>query len=216
MSRSKLKKFAEIKVLSNVYDPDSFIDLSWRKDIFKNDNPLFVELACGKAKFSIQMAEKFPNINFIAIDRKGERVWYGATEALEKKLTNLKFFQGNINYLEKEFKNPNDKIDEIWITFPDPFPKDRNARQRLTHKKFLTIYKKALKENGILNLKTDFTPLHDFTRKEIIDFNGKILIEQKDIHNTPSTLEDHIFFKTDYENFFIDQQKAIHYLRAEI
>lgn len=214
MKRTKLKKFAEIKELPNVFDQDSLLKQDWKTDIFKNQNPLYVELACGSAKFSIQMAQNSPNINFVAMDRKGERIWLGAKEALSLGLTNLYFFQGNIKYIEKEFK-PN-SIDELWITFPDPFPKPKNTRQRLTHRNFLDKYKILLSPTGTINLKTDFKLLLEFTEQEILDLNGNILQKEIDIYERKNSLPAHLFYQTFFEKMHLDQGKKIHYLKGKL
>ena len=212
MSRTKLRKFAEIKASPIVFDPEKIRGKSWQKDIFKNSNPIHLELACGKGKFSIQMAQNHPELNFIAIDRKGERIWHAAQNAQNLGLSNLVFFQGNINYIEKEFKT--NEIDELWITFPDPFPKDKNARQRLTHLRFLEKYKVFLKNSGTFNLKTDFKLLLEFTEQEILKLGGKILQKETDIYSKRQTLPEYLFYQTDFELKHLNDGKQIHYLKA--
>lgn len=215
MARTKLLKFSEIKTLPNVFESGQETD--WQSHIFKNENPLILELGCGKAKFSLQMAQYFPNKNFVAVDRKGERIWRGATDALNSKLKNLAFMQGNIYYIEKDFLP--ESIDQIWITFPDPLPKPNNANKRLTHSKFLKRYKQLLKPGGTLNLKTDSLQLIDFTIDEVAAFGGELTLVAYDIY-TPSPdgpkLGDHIFFQTDFEKKFLAKGLPIYYLQAKL
>jgi len=214
MKRTKLKKFAEIKELPNVLDGSNLLGQNWQSDIFKNTQPLHLELGCGSGNFSIQMAQKHPEINFIAIDRKGERIWTGAKAALELEIPNLRFFQGNIKQIEKEFQH--NQVQEIWITFPDPFPRPRSAKQRLTHRDFLTKYKSFLAPNGTINLKTDFKALLEFTELEIIDLNGKILQKEIDIYSRQADLPEHLFFQTYFEKKHLADGKQIHYLQGSL
>lgn len=212
MPRTKKIRFDEIKQFPNVFQAGTETD--WSKQIFKNNNPIILELGCGKAKFSIQMAQEFPNQNFIAIDRKGERIWRAAKDAQNLKLTNLAFVQGNIYYIEKDFLPHS--IDQIWLTFPDPLPRSNNANKRLTHTKFLKFYQKLLKPNGTIHLKTDSLNLINFTELEIKQFNGKILIKQLDIYNTANNLSEHIFFQTDFEKKYLSKNLPIYYLEGEL
>jgi tRNA (guanine-N7-)-methyltransferase len=205
MSRTKLRKFAEIKEMPNVYE--SGTNIKW-------ESPLTLELACGKAKFSLQMAQKFPEMNFVGVDRKGERIWKGATTALDLKLSNLKFLQGNIIYIDKDF--PTESVDQIWITFPDPHPKDNTANQRLTHPRFLEFYKKILKPTGQICLKTDSRLLLNYTRETILAQNGTILEFTENIYSQKETLPAYYFFQTDFELRHLAENKQIHILRATL
>jgi tRNA (guanine-N7-)-methyltransferase len=212
MARTKLKRFEEIKDFDNVYE--SGTETNWADNIFKNSHPIVLELGCGKAKFSIQMATHFKQKNFVAIDRKGERIWRGAIDAQKLQLENLAFMQGNIYYIEKDFLP--ESISQIWITFPDPLPKPNNANKRLTHSKFLKRYKQLLTPNGSLHLKTDSLQLINFSIDEIEKFGGKITKTILDIYNTPDPIPEHLHFQTDFEKKFLAKNLPIYYLEATL
>ena len=133
----------------------------WKKDFFNNDNPLVLELGCGKGEYSVGLAEKYPEKNFLGIDIKGARIWKGATDSLNKEMKNVGFLRIQIDWIEACFEKM--EVDEIWITFPDPQLKKRRANKRLTHPDFLKKYNSILKKDGLIHLKTDSQFLHGFT-----------------------------------------------------
>lgn len=175
MSRQKLKKFAELLSLPNVYEnPDSSqpqligldgetVDMKgqWNAKHFKNDNPITLELACGRGEYAVALGKMFPNRNFIGVDVKGARIHQGATKAKETGLSNVAFLRTRIEQIDLFFGN--NEISEIWITFPDPFLREAKANRRLTSPWFLDKYKQFLVENGLIHLKTDSPVLYDFT-----------------------------------------------------
>ena len=168
MGKNKLARFAENKILPNVFQPtrDEALDHyplkgKWRTEVFKNQNPIVLELGCGKGEYSVGLAKSFPNKNFIGIDIKGARFWFGAKEAVEKNLNNVAFLRTQIELVDCFFDH--DEVDEIWITFPDPQIKYRRTKHRMTHPDFLDRYKKILKKDGIVHLKTDSEFLHGYT-----------------------------------------------------
>jgi tRNA (guanine-N7-)-methyltransferase len=154
MSRQKIKRFEAIRSLPNVieYGHQNSIQMpiNWH-DFFGNDNPIVLELGCGRGEYCIELGKQNPNINYIGIDVKGDRIWIGAKEAFDKKLTNIAFVRGQIEYIDQIFQNT--KIDQIWLTFSDPQP--NNPKKRLTSPRFLKLYKQILNPNGTIHLKTD-------------------------------------------------------------
>ena len=168
MAKNKLKKFAQMEDYPHVQQPDLEVlehgyamKGNWKKDFFKNENPLVLELGCGMGEYSVGLAEKFPDKNFLGVDIKGARIWQGATDAIEKNLKNVGFLRIRIDWIEQCFAK--EEVDEIWITFPDPQMKKRRGTKRLTHPDFLKRYSNILKKDGPIHLKTDSQFLHGFT-----------------------------------------------------
>jgi len=220
MGRSKLKKFAEIKTFENVFNCESDIKGKWTKNFFKNKNPIVLELGCGQGHYTVALAQKFPNKNFIGIDRKGNRIWGAAKKAIQEKWNNIAFLNINIETLEKFFEK--NEVDEIWITFPDPYPKPSKAGRRLSSSRFLDIYRGVIKKNGIIHLKTDSLKLFDFSVETVKKEKCKILEEMRDIHSKESMknrdieLKDLLDIKTFYEDKFMKEGRSIYYLRFSL
>lgn len=208
MGHKKLERFAAIANYSNVFQYPENTQGNWHK-VFENNNPLVLELACGKGEYTIALAEKFPGKNFMGVDLKGNRIWKGATYALENQLKNVAFLRTQIERIADYFAPA--EVDEIWITFPDPQLRLSRAKKRLTHPRFLKAYQKILKEGGIIHLKTDSPDLYAFT-KEVIDWCGLTLhTDMPDVHahqEVPAIL--HI--KTYYESLDISRSNKIFYL----
>jgi len=186
---------------------------NWRNDFFKNNNPLVLELGCGMGEYSVGLAEKFPEKNFLGIDIKGARIWQGAVEALKKKINNVGFLRIRIDWIEKCFDK--NEIDEIWITFPDPQLKKKRGVKRLTHPVFLKRYEQILKKNGSIHLKTDSQFLHGFTLGVI---SGEKHILEDSTHDLygSAVLRDHMEIKTHYEKIYLDKGLPITYLRFQL
>ncbi len=161
MGQKKLIRFAELETFSNVLQFPKNIKGKWN-EFFKNENPIILELACGKGEYAVGLGRLHPQKNFIGVDIKGNRIWVGAKKALEDHLDNVAFLRTEIDTLNEYFEN--DEVDEIWITFPDPQLRKSKAKKRLTHPKFLRSYQEFLKTAGPVNLKTDSPDLYDFTR----------------------------------------------------
>jgi tRNA (guanine-N7-)-methyltransferase len=214
MSRQKLKKFAELLSLPNVYEnPDSSlpqliglngetIDMKgqWNAKHFKNNNPITLELACGRGEYALSLGKIFPERNFIGVDVKGARIHQGATKAKEAGLDNVAFLRTRIEQINLFFgKN---EIHEIWITFPDPFLRESKANRRLTSSWFLEKYKLFLMENGLIHLKTDSPVLYDFTIETLNNHpnteGGHLLVYNDDIYSKPLTMKE-LEIKTYYE-----------------
>ena len=215
MSRSKTVKFEHNVTAHNVIEPgkDLYdkIKGNWKKTFFKNDNPIVLEVGCGKGEYTVGLAERFPDKNFIGSDIKGDRICIGSRIAIEKEMTNVGFMRTQIQQIENFFE-PNE-VDEIWITFPDPRPKDRDIKKRLTSPSFMKIYQSLLKVGGTLHFKTDSLPLFEYTLEEVIpELNVCNLEYSKDLYN--SNLLDAIrSIKTHYEKLFSAKGFNINYLR---
>lgn len=214
MSRQKLKKFAELLSLSNVYEnPDSskpqligldgeIVDMKgqWHEKYFKNDNPITLELACGRGEYAVALGKMFPNRNFIGVDVKGARIHQGAMKAKEAGLLNVAFLRTRIEQIDLFFGD--NEISEIWITFPDPFLRESKANRRLTSSWFLDKYKQFLTKEGLIHLKTDSPVLYDFTL-EILNNRpntegGHLLVYKDDIYAKPLIMSE-LEIKTYYE-----------------
>jgi len=168
-SKNKLKRFKENETFKNVFQPTReeltkevyALKGNWNSTFFKNDNPIVLELGCGKGEYSVALAQKFPNKNFIGVDIKGARFWRGAKTALEENIPNVAFLRTQIELVDHAFAE--NEVDEIWITFPDPQIKYRRTKHRMTNSVFLNRYKKILKPDGFVNLKTDSEFMHGYT-----------------------------------------------------
>lgn len=224
MGKNKLARFAENKTLPNVFQPTREEALNnyplkgkWRSEVFKNHNPIVLELGCGKGEYSVGLAKSFPDKNFIGIDIKGARFWFGAKEAVEKKLNNVAFLRTQIELVDCFFDH--DEVDEIWITFPDPQIKYRRTKHRMTHPDFLDRYKKILKKDGIVHLKTDSEFLHGYTLGLLQGQGHEIISAHHDIYGAPEyepgtpLLRE---IKTYYEGLFSAKGKTITYLKFRI
>ncbi|HUS01618.1 MAG TPA: tRNA (guanosine(46)-N7)-methyltransferase TrmB [Chitinophagaceae bacterium] len=209
MAQKKLIRFKEIKTFSNVLEYPENMQGKW-KDFFQNDNPVILELACGKGEYTVGLAELYPAKNFIGVDIKGNRLWAGAKIALNNNITNAAFLRTQIDKIGQYFAI--DEVDEIWITFPDPYLRTSKARKRLTHPKFLRIYQQFLKPNGFIHLKTDSPDLYKFTKTVIDLYDLKILSDINDLYKTENIPEE-LKIKTHYESLDIAKSNTIFYLR---
>lgn len=215
MGRSKLDKFRDNELSNYVIQPGKEIferiKGNWRKLYFKNQNKLVIELACGRGEYTIGMARQFPNTNFVGVDIKGPRIWRGMRTAEEEKLINSGFLRGYIQNLEEHFET--DEVNEIWITFPDPRPKGRDERRRLTHPRFLDIYRNILKPGGKVYLKTDNHDLFEYSIEvlsSLEDINE--LTYTHDLYNS-DLLSEHYGIQTTYEKRYLEEEVKIKYLK---
>lgn len=211
MSRRKLKHFAELKTFGNTFEtPEEKSKTSWKK-YFGNNNPIVLELACGRGRYTIALGEKFPDKNFIGVDIKGHRMWSGAKKAFDAKMKNVAFIRHYIDELKSYFETG--EVSEIWITFPDPFPKESKAKKRLTSQKFLKIYKKVLKPDGILHLKTDNKDLFEYSKETMEECGFRMEEVLYDIH-AKNPVPELLQITTHYEGMFLKEGRKINYLRA--
>ena len=215
MGRSKLDKFKDNELSRYVVQPgkDIFEQIkgNWRNLYFKNENDLVLELACGRGEYTTGLARAFPGRNFVGVDIKGPRIWRGMKIAEEENLINAGFLRGHIQNLEACFDNS--EVDEIWITFPDPRPKGRDERRRLTHPRFLNIYRTILKPGGLVRLKTDNQELFEYSL-EVLASEADIvdLAYTRDLYNSEFLVE-HYGIKTTYEKKYLDVGTKIKYLK---
>lgn len=208
MAQKKLKRFGEIKTFSNVLEYPENMNGKWH-EVFKNKNPIILELACGKGEYATGLAQLYPHKNFIGVDIKGNRLWVGAKFALNNQLENVVFLRTQIDKINQYFVQ--DEIEEIWITFPDPQLRFSKTKKRLTHPKFLRLYQKILKPNGKIHLKTDSPDLYNFT-KLVIKMYHLLLITDFDHVYKEENISPELKIKTHYESLDIAKSDCIFYL----
>lgn len=220
MGKNKLQRYEEVRNLDNVFEYTDFQKTGestpigkWGEKVFGNDQPIILELACGKGEYALSLAKKYPEKNFIGIDIKGARLWKGATRAKEQQIFNIRFLRIFIDHLKDYFAE--DEVHEIWITFPDPFPKDKQEKKRLTSPKFLDIYRSVLKKNGDIHLKTDSDLLYNYTRLMVHETGGDILDQTNDIYRERPD-DELLSIKTYYEKKHLDAGKTIKYTRFQL
>lgn len=213
--KSKLKRFEIISGRENVIEPGKelfqTIKGNWNQVYFKNNNPITLELACGRGEYSVGMARAIKDRNFVGVDKKGDRLWKGSTWAVEEQLSNVGFLRTEILFMESFFEPG--EVDEIWLTFPDPRPRLRDAKRRLSSSRYMDMYKKLLRRGGFFRFKTDNTDLFDFTMDELAMRNDFYDFEfTHDLYQ--SHLQPECFdIKTKYEEMFAAQGEKIKYLR---
>ena len=209
MAQKKLLRFAQIKEFDNVFEKPTDMQGKWRAH-FKNENPLILELACGRGEYTIGLAQLHSNKNFVGVDIKGNRMYIGAKRAMDNKLDNAAFLRSQIESLSYCFFT--DEVDEIWITFPDPQLRISKAKKRLTHPRFLREYQQILKKGGSIHLKTDSPNLYRFTKKVIAMYGLSLLEDSADVYSA-SVIAPELKIKTHYESLDIAGSKKIHYLK---
>jgi tRNA (guanine-N7-)-methyltransferase len=221
--KNKLFKFSEILNFQNVVENYDYVNPKlthglnvdvdfkgkWAQDFFHNDHGITLELACGRGEYTNALAQDYPQRNFIGIDVKGARIWKGSKQALQSGLSNVGFLRTRIEQVNLFFEK--DEVEEIWITFPDPFLlKERN---RLTHHRFLDLYRPFLKDGGLIHLKTDDLTLYEFSLESLAAWgHGDIVYSNDDIYATPLYSQD-LRHKTYYENMHLTAGKKIKYIR---
>ena len=217
-SKNKLKRFIENESFDNVIQPlrDDLIEFNfdyrgkWKKKVFKNSNPIVLELGCGKGEYTVNLAKTNPNKNYIGIDIKGARFWRGAKTAIEEKLENVYFLRTQIELLDFIFEK--NEIDEIWLTFPDPQIKFQRRKHRLTNTKFLSIYKNILNDSGIIHLKTDSEFLHGYTLGKLEEMSINPIVSNHDIYKNSNAPVEATQIQTHYEKIYLNEGKKITYL----
>ena len=210
--KNKEQRIADIRVFSNVFEYEHFSEEDnlkdkWHSEIFRSQNPITLELACGKGEYSVGLARRYPRKNFIGVDLKGPRIWVGAKKALKHNLENVRFLRAYIDHLENFFSK--NEIDEIWIIFPDPYLK--KERKRLTSPKFLNIYRRVMKPGGLIHLKTDSETLFDYTIEVIRDEQCDLVEKIEDVYRDSRNSE-LVGIQTFYEKMHLEKGKTIRYV----
>lgn len=212
MGKDKLRRFAEITAFENVIELEDGKVLKghWAKHHFRNNKPLILELGCGKGEYTVNLARLFPEINFIGIDYKGNRIWRGAKTAIEENISNVAFLRIQIENLMDYFSEA--EVSEIWITFPDPQPQISREKKRLTSGRFLDMYKKVLKKGAPIHLKTDSDLLYFFTLSKIKELGLITHVNTADLYKS-SFADEILSIKTYYEKKYLANDKNINYLK---
>ena len=223
MAKNKLRRFEEMKNMTHVFEPsideiqknNSELKKNWFQ-LFNNDNPIVLELGCGKGEYTIALAKKYPTKNFIGVDIKGARMWVGAKQAVESQLTNVAFLRTKVDFIDAFFEK--NQIEEIWLTFSDPQPDKPN--KRLTSPFFISKYQSILKPKGIIHLKTDSDLLFESTLNEIEIHNYKELLRTSNVYlddsKLPIDLKEILHVQTHYEKLFSAKGHTIKYCQFSI
>jgi len=221
-SKNKLRRFKDNETFDNVLQPKREEVLSedypykgnWNSRFFKNNNPIVLELGCGKGEYTVGLAKKHPDKNFIGIDIKGARFWRGAKTALEEDMNNVAFLRTQIELVNYAFGEG--EISEIWITFPDPQIKYKRTKHRMTNPDFLDKYRYILKPDGIIHLKTDSEFMHGYTLGLLEGLGHDILYSHHDIYVNHEAPEDVVGIQTFYEKQYLEKGKAITYITFKL
>lgn len=208
MGQKKLIRFEELKGFDNVLQYPENMQGNWAAH-FKNEQPIVLELACGKGEYAVGLALLSPQKNFIGVDIKGNRLWVGAKSARQKNIQNVAFLRTQIDAIDTYFAA--DEIEEIWITFPDPQLRFSKHKKRLTHPKFLRKYQQFLKPGGKIHLKTDSPNLYQFTKTVIAMYDCTVIADTHNLYNS-DLYKDELTIKTHYEGLDIAQSNRIHYI----
>jgi tRNA (guanine-N7-)-methyltransferase len=219
-AKNKLRRFAENETFDNLFQLNYeevlkgfYLKSNWHKEFFKNSNPIILELGCGKGEYTVGLARKYPEKNFVGVDIKGARMWRGLKTAKEENIANLAFIRIRINLVHLCFGQ--NEVSEIWITFPDPHPKEIRTRKRLTSPQFLKLYKQFLVPGGIIHLKTDNIIFLEYTLDMIRDEGHELLYLTYDVYNDGLNNEvDQI--QTFYENKWLKHGTKIKYLKFRL
>ena len=213
MGKNKLKRWKELLTFPNVIQLDKSKRGKWNEEVFKNKNPVTLELACGGGEYTVALAQKFPQRNFIGIDKKGARIYKGAKQALQLNLPNAFFLRAHIDHLNEYF-SPGE-IHEIWITFPDPYISSTKTKKRLTSSRFISLYKQVLVPGGLIHLKTDSRFLYQFTLDILNELKLPVHFQTDDLYagELPVEMPE---VKTFYENMHLADGKTIKYVSFRV
>ncbi|MGA0558721.1 tRNA (guanosine(46)-N7)-methyltransferase TrmB [Larkinella sp. VNQ87] len=216
MSRNKLARFEHNRLSPNVLEPGKALFESikgnWHRDYFQNANPIVVEIGCGRGEYTVGLARHFPHLNFIGIDKKGDRIAQGSMRALEGGLTNVAFLRTDVFRLLEFFSN--DEIQEIWITFPDPQPRVSQVKNRLTGPRFLPLYQQVLSQGGTLHLKTDHSDFFEYSIQTLSAYGFQDMVATDDLYASEMN-NLHLGIKTKYEEIFTRKGFSIKYLKCK-
>lgn len=217
MPKIKKRRFGEMRKFEHVFEwtdynsKNPFPKGSWNADIFRNENPIVLELACGKAEYSIGLANLHPNKNLVGVDIKGNRMWVGAEKAIKEDIQNVRFLRAYIDHLDQFFEQ--NEVSEIWILFSDPYIK--KERKRLTSPKFLELYRKIVKPGTLINLKTDSDLLYEYTHEVIADQQLEIVRDIKNVYIEYAD-DQELSIQTYYEKMHLEKGKTIKFLSFKL
>ena len=226
MSKGKLAKFADMETYENVFQyPYSVVEHvpfemqgHWHEQYFHNNNPIVLELGCGKGEYTVGLAKRYPHMNFIGVDIKGARMWTGATQAIKEGMKNVAFLRTNIEIIDRFFAP--DEVQEIWLTFSDPQMK--NPRKRLTSTFFMNRYRRFLIDKGIIHLKTDSNFLFTYTTYMVEKNHLPLVLSTSDLYAENSENSDYSEYseaasiQTYYEQMWIDRGLNIKYMKFHL
>ena len=220
-SKNKLRRFQENETFENVVQPDredvknDLFSLKGKwNTFFKNDNPIVLELGCGKGEYTVGLAKQSKDKNFIGVDIKGARFWRGAKTALEEKLPNVAFIRSQIELIDHLFAE--NEVSEIWITFPDPQIKYKRTKHRLTNKIFLDKYNHILNKNGVINLKTDSEFMHGYTLGLLHGLGLEVIYANHDVYKNEGSPKEVLNIQTFYENQYLEKGKRITFIQFKV
>jgi tRNA (guanine-N7-)-methyltransferase len=227
MGKDKLRKFAENKTFDHVIEPEvkSFIDNDhpkkgkWKSEVFGNDNPITLELGCGKGEYTVGLAKRFPDRNFVGVDIKGARIWRGAKTVEEEQLDNVAFLRTKIEFIDRFFAAS--EVEEIWLTFSDPQPKDEKGSKRLSSPKFLERYRRFVNPGGIINVKTDSRLFYDYTMEVVKEECLELLIHNDNIYEgflskLSEEMQDVLSIRTFYERKWLGEGIPIKFIKFKL
>jgi tRNA (guanine-N7-)-methyltransferase len=223
LGKNKLERFAENNTFDHFFQP-SFDDLmtgfplkgKWHTDFFGNDHPIILELGCGKGEYTVNLAANYPDKNFIGLDKKGARLWRGGKTSKENQMGNVAFIRTRIEQIEHLFSAG--EVSEIWITFPEPQPRTAKAKKRFTSPQFIERFRKIMKPEGIIHLKTDSDLFFDYTLEVINEDGHELIYSNTDLYNNPDDLKikEVIAVQTFYEKMWLAEGCKIKYLEYKI
>ncbi|MCL5247235.1 tRNA (guanosine(46)-N7)-methyltransferase TrmB [Cellulophaga sp. 20_2_10] len=220
-SKNKLKRFKENETFDNVIQPtrEEIVDQTFAlkgkwNTFFKNDNPIILELGCGKGEYTVGLAKQSPNKNFIGVDIKGARFWRGAKTAIEEEMNNTAFIRTQIELIDKLFAEG--EVSEIWITFPDPQIKYKRTKHRLTNEAFLAKYRQILKPDGVVNLKTDSEFMHGYTLGLLHGKGLEVIYANHDVYKNEGSPKEVLEIQTFYENQYLEKGKPITFIKFRV
>lgn len=219
MGKNKLKKFRDMETIDFVFQyPFAVLNEKgfplrgkWHNDFFGNDNPIVLELGCGKGEYTVGLARRYPDKNFIGVDIKGSRMWTGATQARSENLGNVAFLRTNIELIDRFFNEG--EVSEIWITFPDPQMK--KERKRLTSTRFLSLYRKIAVDRALIHLKSDSPFLYTYTHHLVKTNNLPVITDTDDLYNC-GIADDILNIRTFYEQQWLARGLSIKYIKFEL
>lgn len=228
MGKGKLKKWLENKTFEHVFEPplqdaidgkDFELKGAWNERVFGNDHPITLELGCGAGEYTIALARKYPEQNFIGVDIKGHRFWRGAKLSAGEGMKNVAFLRTRLEFITRYFA-PNE-ISEIWLTFSDPQPKDEKGSKRITGPAFIERYRQILQPGSLINVKTDSDLLYEWSLEQYREKNYNILITSDDVYGklvneVDASFSELLHIQTYYESMWLEMGKKIHFLQIRI